>query len=360
MEIVNIKKQKKELIRKVLAVLRRGGLVICPTETCYIPCVDSTNPNAVRKLFQYKGERGKPISVAVADKEMAKEYVEINEISENLYDNFLPGPLTVVSWSKGKVVPDLEAGTKTLGIRIPDYPLTLKIIKQFGKPLTSTSANTAGKKTPYSLNDILKYTSKKRLALIDLFLDAGQLSIRPTSTVVNTTLNELSMIRQGEVVIPDIRGQFFVSHSEQETKKIAQQIFEKYKGLLVSKALCFALQGELGAGKTQFVKGLAKSLKISENIPSPTFFLMKEYPYKLENYSGKLYHIDTWKMEKGEEIWGLGFKKILKPGNIIAIEWLQKIKSILEKLPKRKVHLIFVTIEILKETERKINYQSRK
>lgn len=358
MKIIKIK-NKKKAIKEALVCLQKGGLVICPTETCYGVFGDAINQNAVKKLFQYKGERNKPISVAVSDKEMAKKYVEINEISQNLYDNFLPGPLTVVSKSKGKVVQELEAGTKTLGIRIPDYPFVLELIKKFGKPLTSTSANTAAKKTPYSLNDILKYTSKKRLALIDLFLDAGKLLIRPTSTVVNSSLNELSVIRQGEIVIPDTFGQVFISNSETETKKIAKQIFEKYKGLLVSKTLCFALQGELGSGKTKFVKGLAKTLKIYQNIPSPTFFLLKEYPYKLENYSGKLYHIDTWKMEKEEEIWGLGFKKMFRPGNIIAIEWLQKIKSILEKLPK-KIYLVWLSIEVIGENKRKINYQIRK
>jgi len=353
-------KNKKKAIEEALVVLKKGGLVICPTETCYGVCADAANPLAVRKLLEYKGQRSKPISIAAANRQMAKKYVEINEIAQNLYDNFLPGPLTVVSKSKGKVVPDLEAGTKTLGIRIPDYPLILEIIKKFGRPITSTSANTAAKKTPYSLNDILKYTSKKRLTLIDVFLDAGKLVNRPTSTVVNTTLNELSVIRQGEIIIPDVSGKVFISNSEKETQNIAKQIFEKYKDALVSKTLCFALQGELGSGKTQFVKGLARALKISQNIPSATFFLIKEYPYKLKNYSGKLYHIDTWKMEKGEELWELGLEKMFKPGNILAIEWLQKIKSILEKLPKKKIHLAWITIEIIGKNKRKINFQSQK
>ena len=359
MKIINLKKEFEEkIIKDTLTVLKNGGLVIYPTETCYGIGADATNPKAVEKIFQYKGQwRGKPILIAVANKQMARKYVEINEIAENLYQNFLPGPVAVVSKSEGKVVPRIESTTHTLGIRIPDYPLVLTIIRAFGKPITSTSANTSGKKTPYSLEDILKYTSKKRLGLIDLFLDAGKLPLRPTSTVVDTTLNEPTVLRQGEIVIPDIPGQTFVSNSEEQTKLIAQEILEKYKNLLISKPLIFALQGELGSGKTQFAKGLGQALKITSNIPSPTFIFFREYPYKIASNQGIFYHLDTWRMEKGEEILDLGFKKMLGPTNIIAIEWLQKVKPILEEISqKTKVCLVWVTIEILSETKRRINY----
>lgn len=359
MKIINLKKEFEEkIIKETCNTLGRGGMVICPTETCYIPAVDATNPEAVEKLLKYKGERRKPISVAVCDQKMAQDYVEINEIAENLYKNFLPGPVTVVSKSKGKVISSLESATHALGIRIPDYPLVLTIIRAFGKPITSTSANTSGKKTPYSLNDILKYTSKKRLKLIDLFLDAGQLPVRPTSTVVDTTLNEPTVLRQGEIVIPDIPSQTFVSNSEEQTKLIAQEILEKYKNLLISKPLIFALQGELGSGKTQFAKGLGQALKITSNIPSPTFIFFREYPYKIASNQGIFYHIDTWRMENGSELLDLGFKKMLGPTNIIAIEWLQKVKPILEEISqKTKVCLVWVTIKILSETKRRIKYQ---
>lgn len=258
MRILNLKKEKEDkVINESLKVLSEGGIVICPTETCYIPCVDATNPKAIKKLIKYKGERkNKPISVAVSNIQMARKYVIINETAENYYRNFLPGPVTVVSESKGKVAIGIESTNQTLGIRIPDYPLTLKIITAFGKPLTSTSANTTGKKTPYSLADIQKYTSRKKLDLIDLFLDAGHLPIRPPSTVVDTTMNEPTILRQGEIVIPDIAGQVFISNSEAETKAIAIAIFSRYQNLLPTRPLVFALQGELGSGKTQFAKGL--------------------------------------------------------------------------------------------------------
>lgn len=360
MQVLNLKKESAiKIIRQAVSVLNKGGIIIYPTETCYGIGADTTNQQAVQKVLEFKGERkGKPILIAVANKKMAANYVQINETAENYYQNFLPGPVAVVSKSKGQVAPGIEAANKTIGIRIPNYPLILKIIKVFGKPITSTSANTTGKKPPYSSADITKYTSQKRLKLIDLFLDAGQLPVRPPSTVVDTTLNEPAILRQGEIVIPNIPGHNFISNSENETKKIAGQIFSRYQNLLSTQPLIFALQGELGSGKTQFAKGLGSALGIKTNIPSPTFILVREYPYRLPFTHGIFYHIDTWRLQKGEELIELGLRKMLRPGNIIAIEWLQKIRPILENLAqKHKVCLIWLTIETLSENKRRIKYK---
>jgi len=347
---------KQAAIKKAITVLKKGGLVIYPTETCYGIGGDATNLKAVKKVLQFKGSRGnKPVSIAVADKKMAEKYVIINSVADNLYKEFLPGPLTVVSKSKQKTIGLLEAGQRTLGIRIPDYNLVIKIVKGFGRPITSTSANTSGKKTPYCLNDVLKYTSQKRLALVDLFLDAGRLFFHLPSTVVNTTLNESGILRRGEIKIAKTKSNSFVSNSEAETKKIARDIFEKHKKVLAKKSLIFALQGELGSGKTQFAKGLGLSLGIKNNITSPTFTIIKEYPYSV----GIFYHLDTWRLEKGEELLSLGLKEMMLPQNVIVIEWMQKIRPILKQIQfKKKTQIIWVTIESLSENQRRITYQS--
>jgi L-threonylcarbamoyladenylate synthase len=373
MKILKIrKKNHKKIIQQAAVILEQGGLIIYPTETCYGVGVDATNPQAVQKLLNYKGKRGgKAISAAVADKKMAKKYVAINQTADNLYDNFLPGPLTVVSRSKGKVVTQLESENKTLGIRIPHYPLILQLIKVLGKPITATSANTSNKPQPYSIEKLLKNTSQKSQKMIDLILDGGQLPYCPVSSVVDTTLNEPRLLRQGEITIDECQDRVFTSASERETKNIAQQIFNKFKKQLKSKALIFALQGELGAGKTQFTKGLAKALGIKTNISSPTFILMKEYPYSLQLISrragsasgrkGTLFHLDTWRMEKGEELLDLGLKAMLKRGNLVAIEWLEKVKDYLEKISKQKnVKLVWITIDYLSQNKRRIKYRESK
>ena len=372
MKILNLKRTNyQRLIKEAVKALKAGELVIYPTETCYGAGVDATNQKAVDKLLSYKRRReGRAISVAVANQEMAEKYIALNETAKNLYQNFLPGPLTVISRSKGMVVKDLEAENGTLGIRIPNYPLALNLVKRFGRPITATSANVSGGKTPYCLGDILKDARPKQQALIDLFLDAGRLPPNPPSTVVNTLLNEPRVLRQGEIEISEKAGQVFISKSEEETKKIAAKILNSQFACLParqairnSQTLIFALQGELGSGKTQFAKGIGKTLGIKTNISSPTFILVKEYNFRLsEQTKGDIrrtfYHIDAWRMQEGKELLEIGLEKMLKPGNILTIEWLQKVKPILEEISKKqKAKVVWVEIETLSPTKRKIKYQ---
>ena len=157
----------------------------------------------------------------------------------------------------------------------------------------------------------------------------------------------------------------FIYTESYATKEIAKKIIKKYSKLLSRKALIFAIQGELGSGKTQFAKGLGLFLKIEENIISPTFVIIREYPFKLEKKQGIFFHLDTWRLEKGEELLDLGLEKMFEPGNVIAIEWLQKIKPILDNIQNKKgflfckeTRLIWVTIESLSENQRRITYSA--
>jgi len=336
-------------IKTTLKVLRNRGLIVYPTETCFGLGADATNQKAVEKVFQFKGERNKPISIAVADQKMAEKYVKLNQTALNLYQNFLPGPLTVISLSQDKVVKKLESNRKTLGVRIPNFPFTLRLIEAFKKPITTTSANASNAKPPFSLKDFQKYTSQERQNLIDLFIDPGELPKRESSTVVDTTLNETEVLRQGQIFFPHKKAQKFVSNSEKETRKIAQKMTETMRGKNLP--IIFALQGELGAGKTQFAKGIALNLGIEEPITSPTFTLIKEYPFDKNTF----YHLDTWRLEEGKEIIDLGFNKMLQGKNLIAIEWLEKVKPILEKAAQeKKAKVIWIKIEPLTKNKRKI------
>jgi len=86
----------------------------------------------------------------------------------------------------------------------------------------------------------------------------------------------------------------------------------------------FLLKGDLGSGKTQCVKGIAKGLGIEKPVVSPSFTYIREYEYKNENGEGQLVHIDAWRVEE-EDLWNqLGIESFLKVGNVLAIEWPKK------------------------------------
>lgn len=337
------------------AALSRGELIIFPTETCYGIAADATNQDTVTNLLTYKGDRHRQVAIAVSNREMADKYVTINVIADNLYSHFLPGPITVISNSLHGVDERLESATGTLGVRLPAYPFAQLLIQKFGRPITATSANTSGKKEPYSLADWQKYTSPYKQKLVSLFLDAGKLEDRPTSTVVDTTLNDPQILRQGEIVLPALSPPF-TSTSPDATQQIAAKLTAKHLNLLGKFPLIFALQGDLGAGKTQFSKGIATALGIKETVASPTYTLLHEYPYALPKYSGTYYHLDTWRLADPSELEStLHLSALLQPGNILAIEWAGKAQELL-KSHEKDVPIILINIKEINVNTRQITY----
>ena len=348
MNIINIAKtETKEIFKTVNGVLSRGGLIIYPTETCYGVGVDATNPNAVKKLLTYKKRpEGKAISIAVSNQQMAEKYVELNETAKNIYQEFLPGPVTVISKSKNIVADGIEAEDDTIGVRIPKYEFTLKLIKAFGKPITATSANSSGKKTPYKINDILENISEKQKGLIDLILDNGELEHNPPSTVIDTTKEQMKVLRRGQMSMGKLVNEQIID-SPDLMQKVAEEYLAKYKNMLSENAILILFNAELGAGKTQFVKGIAKSLDIQQNINSPTFILVKEYPFNKFDTKGNLIHIDAWRMESIEDLEKLEIKNFLKKGNVVALEWAGVAEEYLNGLDKTGLIKIYIEIDYI-------------
>lgn len=141
----------------------------------------------------------------------------------------------------------------------------------------------------------------------------------------------------------------FLSKNIEDTKSIAANFVSGLRPDL-SNTLIFGLYGDLGAGKTTFMKYVAQSFGIEETIQSPTFVIMKKY--KLSNsIFDFLIHIDAYRMESGQEILNLGWQQIIEdPKNIIFIEWPDKIKDV---MPQHKK----IFFEHISENERKIIFE---
>ncbi len=348
MERISVNDPK--VVEKVVETLKNGGMVVYPTETCYGIGVDATNPQAVEKLLEYKTRpEGKPISVAVTDMKMASEYVEINEIARNIYENYLPGPITVVSKGKQKVVSGIESEYKTLGIRVPDYPLITEIIRKLGKPITATSANVSYKSKPYSVEALAKDTPNTKLDLIDLAIDASELPKRKTSTVVDTTLNSINVLREGKIQFEKPGKQILdaTTKTAEETVNFGSTIILKFLDDLQNKCIVMALGGELGTGKTQLAKGIGRELGIKQTIKSPTFTVISEYPYSMGPITGQFVHIDTWRLGDPTEFSKLDIQKYITPGNVIVIEWADKFYNEIKRLAEfAKKNTIFLKVQL--------------
>jgi len=354
MEIIKI---GKDSVARAVTILQNGGLVIYPTETLYGIGADATNPKAVRKLSEYKDRPfGKPYSIAATDQKMAEKYVVLNETAKNLYKEFLPGPLTVISKGKHKVAKGVESEDGTLGIRIPDYKLVIDIVKKFGKPITSTSANANYKKRPYAISDILDNISDKQKRLIDLIINAGELPPNEPSTVIDTTLDDPVTLRQGEIKLTDKNE--VLSKGEEATENLAKEIWQKYEIHKGKRAIVFALQGEMGAGKTIFTKGLAKAMGITELVTSPTFALENEYSSTVHDSLSTvhLFHFDAWRLENAGELRALGFDRLIKNKSVISIEWAERVADTIREFDDEAI-IVWVKFNFgKKENDRLISW----
>lgn len=142
-----------------------------------------------------------------------------------------------------------------------------------------------------------------------------------------------------------------ITKSIKKTKKVAALLAKKIKEKpLLKTAFIIALEGDLGSGKTTFIQGLTAELGIKENILSPTFLILKEFPILIRQSNFRyFYHIDAYRLKNPDEILELGFKDLIKnPKNIIVIEWADKIKKILPK------DILWINFENLGENKRKI------
>ncbi|MFA6268565.1 MAG: L-threonylcarbamoyladenylate synthase [archaeon] len=352
MKIIKLKNNSSKAINEAILVLQKGGIIVYPTETCYGLGVDPTNQAAVNKLISYKTFRNdKPISIAVSDKKMAEKYVTLNNTAKNLYKEYLPGPFTIISKSKGKVALGVESNIKTQGVRIPKYGFVTNLLKKFGKPITATSANISYKKTPYSVEDIFANTSQKQKDLIDLIIDAGVLPKNDPSTVIDTTLDDVNVLRQGDIILHHKHK--VVTRSEEETRVFGEKLAINLINKKLDKPIIVALQGELGTGKTQLCKGLAKSLGIKQEVVSPTFVICREYIVK--NDFNKFFHMDIYKLIEPEELWEVGFKEMLSDRNLIVIEWAEKASKIIKDLGET-VFVVWINMYHKSENERIIEY----
>jgi len=140
----------------------------------------------------------------------------------------------------------------------------------------------------------------------------------------------------------------FISHSPAETESVGEAW-----GRAARRGLVIGLSGDLGAGKTQLVKGIARGLGIEARVHSPTFTLVNEYP------GGRLalFHLDLYRLETPEQIVGAGLEEFLRPDGVTVIEWAERIPGLafggagLGKFVK-------VKIEILGNAERRITYEN--
>ena len=181
-------------IAEAARIIRQGGLVIFPTETVYGIAADSNNPKAMERLNQVKRRtENKPYSILVAHRGIVENYSNYtNPVLYKLIDKYWPGPLTIV-------VPSKQEG-ETIGIRMPDSTIALRLVEESACTIAAPSANLEGKKPPTNVMEALEDLD----GLVDLAIDGGPVEFGISSSIVDFTKEKPTVIREGVISQCDV------------------------------------------------------------------------------------------------------------------------------------------------------------
>lgn len=185
---------------KAIKALKNGKVIVYPTDTLYGLGADIYKVDAVRKVFEIKKRPlDDPLSVAVSDIDELEKIAFVNDKSRQLAKAFLPGRLTLIL-KKRSIIPDIvTGGLNKVAIRIPDNNVALELLSEFG-PITATSANIHGKKTPYIIKEISMQFKNED---ISVYLNIGRLAGKP-STIVDATKKHIKIVREGAIAEKEI------------------------------------------------------------------------------------------------------------------------------------------------------------
>jgi L-threonylcarbamoyladenylate synthase len=195
-------------------VLRAGGVVLYPTDTLYGLGADALSDDAVEKIYAIKGRAdGKPIHAIVADLGMAEKYAVVTDEVRLLAERLPQGQVTFILPAKGgsasggkkleKLNTGILRGRATFGFRIPDNEFCISLTREFGQPITATSANKSDVPPERSVRKILAQLGDAAHS-INLAIEAGELPHRLPSTVVDLSGEEPAIIREGAIPAADV------------------------------------------------------------------------------------------------------------------------------------------------------------
>jgi L-threonylcarbamoyladenylate synthase len=201
------------ILERAVRLINRGEVVVCPTDTGYAFSANALDTRAITRVFHLKGRSySNPIHVAVGSIAEAEKYAHMNEAARYLAAHYLPGALTLVLKRKELIPSMLVAGLDTVGIRIPDNRVILRLLEMTGHPLTTTSANISGRPGTYSVEEVVTQLGES-INEVALILDQGPLKMRELSTIVDLAASPPQLIRQGRISWLEIREVLKMFHN---------------------------------------------------------------------------------------------------------------------------------------------------
>ena len=193
-------KMQKLNYEKIGEELKKGKLIIYPTDTVYGVGGIISNEDTIKDIYKAKDRSfSSPLIALVSSTEKIEDIAFINEKNrekiEKLMEKFWPGGLTIILESKKTVPPIMISNGKTVGVRMPEHEIALKIIESAGGILPTTSANISGEATPRSYEE-LDEVFKSR---VDIVVDGGKCPIGTASTIIDMSCENIKILREGAI-----------------------------------------------------------------------------------------------------------------------------------------------------------------
>ncbi len=189
-------------VARAVDYLRNGQVIAYPTETIYGLGADVLNRRAVKRIYDIKArDYGLPISILIDDLDMLHEVAsEVSDRALLLIRRFWPGALTILFPASDKIPKGLVTNTGKVGVRISSHPVAAAIVKEFGRPITTTSANLSGFPPSLSVKHVNKYFASK----LPCIVDGGECEPSRGSTVVDIGRETMRIIRDGLVPADEV------------------------------------------------------------------------------------------------------------------------------------------------------------
>ncbi|NLZ33511.1 L-threonylcarbamoyladenylate synthase [Clostridium isatidis] len=187
-----------EKIQEAAKIIHNGGIVTFPTETVYGLGANALDEEAVKKIFVAKGRpQDNPLIVHVANKDITPLVKEVPEVARKLINKFWPGPLTIILKKKDLIPNITSANLDTIGIRMPNNDVALKLIELSKKPIAAPSANISGRPSPTDIERCIEDLNGR----VDYILGGSKSEVGVESTIVDCTVNPPVVLRPGGITL---------------------------------------------------------------------------------------------------------------------------------------------------------------
>ena len=186
------------------AILRDGGLLGIPTETVYGLGANGLDPEAVRRIFEAKGRpQDNPLILHIPEASWLEQYCQdVPDAAYTLAERFWPGPLTMILPRRGAVPDAVTCGLDTVGVRCPNHPVTLEIIRAAEVPVAAPSGNRSGRPSPTCAAHMLEDMDGR----IDAIVDGGPCGVGVESTIIDLTVTPPRLLRPGGLPLEELRA----------------------------------------------------------------------------------------------------------------------------------------------------------